>query len=93
MPFISSISLGDQSFVELLFASTTLVPGDQKYCPTFRIERERYAPFAICSLKTQFLHIGVTRAFQLIDMRATSFGSEPLDKGSLGIQFVLHFRR
>jgi len=63
------IRLGDELLVEAILASAGLVTGHKHDRPSFGIEGEGGAPFAIRRLEAQLLHIGVLRALQRIRVR------------------------
>jgi len=62
----SSIRFGDKPLIELGFADTRFIAGNQENATALRVERESNAPDTAIRPETKFLHIGETGTFQRV---------------------------
>src|SRR5580692_407919 len=71
MSCITFVGFGYKALVELVPATTRLVPGYQQNTFTIGIKGESYSPHSTRSPESQFLHIGKPRSVQRIGVRAS----------------------
>ena len=67
----SLICRPDQLTIETALTTSGFVAGYQENCLPIWIERECNAPYSICGREAQFLHIGVLRILQRINVRTS----------------------
>jgi len=64
----AGVRLGDHLAIKEMFAAAGFVAATNDDSGSVRIEGEQETPYAVCCVKSQFLHLGVTGTFQSIDM-------------------------
>lgn len=63
-----AVRLGNKLLAKALLATARLVARDQNNGVPLRIEREGCTPFPVCGRETHFLHVGVFRDFERVDV-------------------------
>jgi hypothetical protein len=76
----SFVGLCYEMAIKSLLAATRFVSRDQKDRVALWVERESDAPDTSSSVKTQLLHIRVTRTLERIDARPTELRAKPLQQ-------------
>jgi len=83
----------DQFAVEALFADAGFVAANQKQRAPLRIESKSDAPYSVCGVKPQLLHVRVPRAVERIDPGTAELRTELLKQLGVRQKFVLHLFR
>ena len=89
----SLIRLADESLIESWFTHSGLIARNQKNAASPRIECEGHSPYAARSAKAKFLHVGVARTVQRIDIRPSQGRSAFTQRQEHREQGILHRRR
>ena len=92
MSCIAIVRLCDETLIERSFADSTLISCNEKDGSTLWIERKGDPPLPIRRLKAKFLHVGIRRVLQRIDMRSSGLRPEQFNKMGFSEQFILHAR-
>ncbi len=91
----SLVRFADQLAIEALAASSRFISRDQQDRTPLRIERKGHPPLASARAETEFLHVGVSRAFQRINARPAQLWTKTLEESShrkhLDLDVVLEY--
>ena len=84
------VSFSDESSVKTPLTCTRLVCSHQHDSSLFRIERECYAPNAVGSIETHFLHVWVPGAVQRVHPGPSQLRTELLQQARQSQDLSLH---
>lgn len=92
-----AVRFGNKMLVKALLTTARLVARNQNDGVPLRIEREGCTPFPVRGREAHFLHVGVFRAFERIDVRATQlraeFGKQLRDGQKFGLNPALESQK
>jgi len=87
MLFVALIRYANQSAIKATLFGSTLVTSCQQNGLAVGIEGVGHTPSASIGIKTQFLHVGVARAFERICKRSSELRTILAEERCEGLQF------